>query len=98
MEATPHPALASYEIADSHPNQTFCPRRDGSKALTEIAGQPGTNFFFFFFNYLLSPKGRTYIFHMKTIYTKGRNNISTKGGENKDELETGASGKKIAQH
>jgi hypothetical protein len=36
--------LASWEIADRHPNQTMCPTRDCCDVLTEIAGQPGTDF------------------------------------------------------
>ncbi len=36
--------LASWEIADSHPNQTICPTQDCWYVLTEIAGQPGTDF------------------------------------------------------
>jgi hypothetical protein len=44
---TPPPSpslLASWEIADRHPNQTICPTRDSCHVLTEIAGQPGTDF------------------------------------------------------
>ncbi len=44
---TPPPSpslLASWEIADRHPNQTICPTRDSCHVLTVIAGQPGTDF------------------------------------------------------
>ncbi len=44
---TPPPSptlLARCEIANSHPNQTICPTRDCCHVLTEIAGQPGTDF------------------------------------------------------
>jgi hypothetical protein len=41
----PSPTLqASCEIADSHPNQTICPTRNCCEVLTEIAGQPGSDF------------------------------------------------------
>ncbi len=40
----PPPLLASWEIADRLPNQTICPTRDRWNVLTEIAGQPGTDF------------------------------------------------------
>ena len=40
----PPPLLASWEIADRLPNQTICPTRDCWNVLTEIAGQPGTDF------------------------------------------------------
>ena len=45
LSPPPSPSLlASWEIADRHPNQTICPTRDSCHVLTEIAGQPGTDF------------------------------------------------------
>jgi hypothetical protein len=44
---TPPPSptlLASCEIADSHPNQTICPSRKCCEVLTEISGQPRSDF------------------------------------------------------
>jgi hypothetical protein len=41
----PHPAsYRSWEIADSHPNQTICPTRNCCDVLTELASQPGSDF------------------------------------------------------
>ncbi len=40
----PPPLLASWEIADRLPNQTICPTQDCWNVLTEIAGQPDTDF------------------------------------------------------
>jgi hypothetical protein len=38
------PASYSCEIADSHPYQTICPTLNCCHVLTEIAGQPGSDF------------------------------------------------------